>query len=59
METQIKLQRLEKLSHKLDWYALSQNQELPLEFVMKYPDKPWSWDHLSQHDNLNIDIHVM
>jgi len=31
-----------------DWsYGLSENENLPIEIVCKYPDKDWAWDCIS------------
>ena len=37
-----------------DWYGLSKNPTITMEFVEKYLDKPWNWYVL--FENLNITL---
>ena len=33
---------------------ISQNPNITIEFVEKYPDKPWDWTDLSYNPNITM-----
>ena len=37
-----------------DWYGLSYNPNLTMEFIDKFNDKPWNWEEISDNPNLKI-----
>ena len=47
---------LEQHIEHWNYESLSRNPCLPLNFVVKHPDKPWEWYQLSNHPMLSIDI---
>lgn len=45
------LNRLDKLTDD-DWYNLSSNPNISLDFIRKNLDKPWNWDKLLYNPNI-------
>ena len=40
----------------IDWYYISLNPNITMEFIEKYPDKPWDWGYISQNPNITIEF---
>ena len=40
----------------LDWDWIIENPNITIEFIEKYPDKPWDWKYISCIDNLTMEI---
>ena len=47
---------LMKYEDKLDWDYISQNSNITMEIIEKYPEKPWVWWGISQNPNITIEI---
>ena len=45
---------LMKYEDKLDWGRVSSNPNITMEFIEKYPEKPWDWDFISRNPNLTM-----
>ena len=45
-----------KYSDKLDWMSISSNPNITMEFIEKYPDKPWDWYVISHNPNITIEF---
>ena len=39
----------------LDYYWLSNNPNITIEYVKNNPDKPWDWNELSSNPNITIE----
>jgi len=37
---------LMKYGDKLEWYCLSENPNITIEMIEKYPNKPWDWRYI-------------
>ena len=35
-----------KYGDKLEWYCLSENPNITIEMIEKYPNKPWDWRYI-------------
>jgi hypothetical protein len=42
--------------NKWSWTWISQNPNITLADILKYIDKPWQWEYISDNKFLNIDI---
>ena len=50
------LQLLEAFPDKpWNWWELSENQNITLDYALSNPDKPWDWGRLSFNPNNTID----
>jgi len=38
-----------------DWYSISRNPILTMEYVDNHPDRPWNWDAISENPNLTME----
>jgi len=48
---------LEKyLDKPWNFYYLSRNPSITLDFIERHLDKPWNWDYLSRHPNITLDF---
>jgi len=39
---------------KLDWYGISSNPNLTIEFINENLDKPWDWFYISANPNITM-----
>ena len=47
---------LMKHEDKLIWDQISQNPNITMEIIEKYPDKPWNWICISYNPNMTMEI---
>lgn len=49
------ISKFEKKGYKWDWYALTNNSSVcySLKFIKEHIEKPWNWELLSNHPELN------
>ena len=47
---------LMKYEDKLNWSWISQNPNITMEMIEKYPDKPWNWDMISRNSNITMEF---
>ncbi len=45
-----------KYSDKIDWFWISSNPNITMEFIEKYHDKEWNWNWISSNPNITMDI---
>jgi hypothetical protein len=47
---------LMKYEDKLNWYNISQNLNITMEMIEKYPNKDWDWNGISRNPNLTMEM---
>ena len=45
-----------KYEDKLSWNYISQNPNITMEIIEKYPNKPWDWEFISENPNITIEF---
>ena len=45
-----------KFSDKLDWSWISENPNITMDIIEKYPDKPWNWSAISNNSNITMEF---
>ena len=45
-----------KYSDKLDWCEISRSPNITMDFIEKYPDKPWNWSCISRNPNVTMEF---
>ena len=38
-----------------DWFAISRNTNITMDYIDRHPDKPWNWWAISCNPNITID----
>ena len=39
-----------------DWYGISFNPNVTMDFIDKHPEKPWDWCYVSNNPNLTMEF---
>lgn len=54
LEWKIINQRLRWFQNFNSWSSLSQNKNIPIDFILAHPEYPWDYKEISQHRELTI-----
>jgi hypothetical protein len=39
-----------------NWYGISCNPNITMEFIEKHPEKPWNWYKISNNPNITMEM---